>query len=310
MVALVSTPRHAYEADEKGRYYRHPITGQELISVTNALAVGFAKFGLPRWYAANAADWALDNLPSVVVRSSTDRAGVREDIVTAADRARDSAADLGTRVHDLAEAHLLGRILPADPDLDAEAGLYVAHYLRFLDDFDVRLDRDVVASEMTVADPSRGYAGTLDLILELAIDGFIEGKVKPVADGEPRRRWLIDIKTSRKRASTQCYPNHALQLAALRHARECWVRTPDGSDVVEPMPRGIAGCAVLNLRTNTYKLIPLPAETPEFKVFLSVLHLARYAKDEWPGDFDHRPVRPDGRFEPKRNTKTSQKGAA
>lgn len=296
----MSAPRHAYEKDDKGRYYTHPTTGADLISVTNVLGVGFAKFGLPLWYAGNAADYALDNLPMVVARSRTDRAGIRAEIVGAAERARDSAANLGSRVHALAEAHLLGRILTPE-DGDDEAGLYVAQYERFLADFGVDLSRDVVASEMTVADPSLGYAGTLDIILELGLDGYVDGKVQTIPEGEPRRRWLIDIKSSRKRAATQTYPTHAIQLAALRHARECWIRLADGTDVVEPMPRGIAGCAVLNLREKTFELIPLPAGTTEFKVFAAVLQQARWAKEVWPGDYDHRPVTPTGRFKPKRN---------
>lgn len=297
----MTSPRHAYEKDEKGRYYTHPVTGQDLISVTNVLGVGFAKFGLPIWYANNAADWALDNLPQVVARSRTDRPGVRADIVGAAERSRDSAAGLGTRVHGLAEAHLLGRLLPEEEG-DHEAGLYVAQYQKFLKDFGVDLTRDVVASEMTVADPSLGYAGTLDIILELALDGYIDGKVNAIPDGQPRRRWLIDIKTSRKRAATQTYPNHAIQLAALRHARECWVQLANGTDSVEPMPRSIVGAAVLNLREKTYKLIPLPANVPEFQIFKAVLSQARWAKETWPGDYDHRPITPAGRFEPKRST--------
>ncbi len=243
----MTNPPRAFEKDDKGRYYTHPVTGAELISVTNVLSVGFAKFGLPLWYANNAADYALDNLPTVVARSRTDRAGIRAEIIGAAERARDSAADLGSRVHALAEAHMLSRILPP-MDGDHEAGLYVAQYERFLSDFGVRLDRDVVAAEMTVADPHFGYAGTLDLILDLPLGPYLDGKVDPVKDGETRGRWLIDIKTSRKRAATQTYPQHAIQLAALRHARECWIRHADGTDEVLPMPRGIGGCAVLNLR--------------------------------------------------------------
>lgn len=304
----MTSPRHAFEKDEKGRYYKHPISGTEYPSVTNVLSVGFAKFGLPRWYASNAADYALDNLPEVVRRSRTDRDGIRTEIVEAADRARDSAANLGTRIHALAEAHLLSKPV-TEEEGDREAGIYVEQYLKFLKDFGVDLSRDVVASEMTVANTTAGYAGTLDSILALGLDGYLDGKVKAIPAGEPRRRWLIDIKTSRKRAATQTYPEYAIQLAALRHARECWIRLADGTDVVEPMPTGVSGCAVLNLRTHTYKLIPLPAGMREFKVFLNVLEQTRWSHGVWPGEYDHRPVTPAGRFEPKRGgRKAADKG--
>lgn len=300
----MTDPKHAYEKDaERGRYYRHPVTRQDLVSVTNVLSTGFTKWGLPKWYANSAADYALDNLPTIVARSRTDRDTVRKEISAAAETIRDDAAHLGTRIHSLADAHLTGKQLAAEEG-DAEAGLYVAQYLRFLKDFGVDITRDVVAAELTVADPVRGFAGTLDAIIMLALDGYVDGKVKATENGE-RKRWLIDVKTSRTRASTQTYPDHCLQLAALRHAREMWM--PD--DTIEPMLT-VAGCAVLNLRAKTYKLIPLPAAMPEFKTFLSILDSCRWLHTQWSGEYDHRPITPSGRFEPKRGAAKKAANAA
>ena len=46
----MTSPRHA-ESTAKGRYYTHPVTGQRLVSVTNAISVGMAKPALVPWAA-------------------------------------------------------------------------------------------------------------------------------------------------------------------------------------------------------------------------------------------------------------------
>lgn len=315
----MTSPKQAFETDN-GRYYEHPATGQHLVSVTNALSVGMSKYGLPLWYAKLATEAAWDQVPRMVAalritdcgQTGTDACGncrpcLTRDIKAAAENARDAAADLGTRVHDLAEAHLTGKALAAREG-DEVAEQFVAQYLKFLKDFDVDLAEHVHAAEITVAHPTLGYAGTLDATLFLALDGFLPGQpVKRLAGGE-RALWALDYKSSLTRASTQCYPEHALQLTALKHCTEMWL--PNG-DVI-PMPRGIRGTAVLNLRTKTYKLIPLPSGTSEFKAFKSILALTQWLHGEWPGEYDHRPIKPNGHFEPKRgsaNTSTSGKAA-
>lgn len=291
----MTDPRHAFEREGQGRYYRHPVTGEELVSVTNALSNGMAKYGLPLWYAKNAAEYAMENLPTLVQRSRTDREGALRDIKAHAETVRDKAANLGTRVHALAEAHVLGKPM-AWEDGDHLAEPFLTQYLQFLKDFDVNIEIDVVASEMSVAHPVYGYAGTLDLICKLPLRGYtVEDKR---LSRDKKGTWLIDLKTSSTRASTQTYPENALQLTALHRAREMWL--PD--DTVAPMLKGITGCAVLNLRQKTYKLIPLPTRQREWDAFRSVLSLTQWLHGDWPGQYDYRPVKPSGLFEPKRGT--------
>ena len=307
----MTSPQHAHESDN-GRYYTcpdwHPQAGRELVSVTNALSVGMSKYGLPLWYAGHATESAWDHLPQMTAALFTKECGqtgedscgvcrpcLTRNIKAAAERARDKAADLGTRVHDLAEAHATGRQV-APQEGDDIAGLFVAQYLKFLKDFDVDITKHVEAAEITVANPGLGYAGTLDTLLWLMLDGFLPGeKVKPTGDHD-RALWLVDYKSSLTRASTQTYPENSLQLTALRHATEMWL--PDGSLI--PMKR-VKGTAVLNLRTKTYKLIPLPARAEhEFKAFKSILSLTQWLHGQWPGEYDYRPVKPGGAYEPKR----------
>lgn len=270
----MTTPRFA-EATAAGRYYTRPGTGEKMISVTNALSVAMAKPALVPWAAKIVAEHAVDHLPVIVARSRTDRDGVLRDLKAQVSVTRDKAADLGSRIHALAEAHATGQQL-AWQDGDDEAEKYVAQYVAFLKDFDVDLAQHVVAAEMTVADPGLGVAGTLDLIVMLPIGVEMTGSglsVYRLPDGE-RHAHLIDFKTSATRPSTSVYAEYALQLAALRDMREAWM--PDGS--IEPMPR-VSACAVLNLRRSTYSFIPLPFTDAERKAWRAVVAVAKWAHD-------------------------------
>ena len=296
----MSDPKYAAHIDEKGRYYQIPGIDKPLISVTNAIGV-LNKYGLAPWYAKMAAEHAINNLPALINQVRTDRQGAINDIKAAGVRARDDAGELGSRVHDLADAHVLGRTLP-ELDIDREAGLYVAQYLKFLDDYDIDITQHIHASEMTVYNEHDGWAGTLDLMPLLRLDGYIPGQPVAVLPDEQRHLWLVDIKTSRTRSANQVYPQHGFQLAALRHAKHALL--PD--DTRLPMPP-VYGCAILNLRPTKYELVPVPATATHYRMFLQAVSLARFLHNDddqgWPGDYDYRPIRPTGRFKPKRGSR-------
>jgi hypothetical protein len=296
----VTSPKHAHDTN-RGRYYEHPITGDRLVSVTNVLGTCVAKQALVPWAAKVAAEYAMTNLPSLVARTRThDREELRKEISRQVTVTRDKAADLGSRIHAHAEAHVLGKPIAHDPEVDP----YVKQYLRFLDDFEINITQHIEAAEMTVADPDHGYAGTGDLLAWLRLDGYTQGKVKRL-DGDERRLWLIDIKSSATRPATSGYPEYVLQLAALRFAREAWL--PD--DTVVPMPRPIVGAAVLNLRPKSYALIPVDASKTAHAAFLGALPLVKWLHAR--EDFE-RPITPTGAIKPKqiRKTTTSRKAAA
>lgn len=298
----MSDPKHAIHVTGKGRYYQIPGIDKPLISVTNAIGV-LNKYGLAPWYAKKAAEYAIDQLPALINRVRTDRQGAIDDVKAAGERARDEAGELGTRVHDLAEAHVLGRTLPAE-DIDREAGLFVTQYLRFLNDYEVRLDEDVYAAEMTVYNEHDGWAGTLDLMPRLRLDGYIAGQPVAVLPDGQRHVWMVDIKTSRTRSANQAYPQHGFQLAALKHAK--YALLPD--DTVIQMPP-VYGSAILNLREDKYELLPVPATVQHYRKFLEAVSLARFLHnddgDGWPGDYDYRPITPTGKFKPKRGSKNT-----
>lgn len=310
----MTSPRHA-EATALGRYYTSPIDGEQLISVTNVLSVGVAKPALVPWAAKVVAEHTWDLLPRMAAALITKDcgAGAQRDQACGKCRdcltrelkaqvtvARDKASDLGSRVHTLAEAHVLGTTI-AEEDGDDIAQHYLGQYLKFIDQWGIDLEHDVEAVEVTVANPRLGYAGTLDLIVRLPLDGYLPGHpVKRLAAGE-KSLWLVDLKTSETRPATSVYGEYALQLAALRHASEVWL--PD--DTKTSMVRGITGAAVLNLRRRTYELVPLPTGKPEFDAFQGALRLAKWAhtvgNDINRGEY--RPITLTGATKPKRQTR-------
>lgn len=296
----MTSPKHAGDT-EVGRYYVHPKTGQQLVSVTNILSTAVAKPVLVPWAAKIVAEHAVTNWPQLTTRLRLDPDGVTRDLKQQVTIARDKAADLGTRIHAMADAHVTGRPVPDDP----EAAPYLAQYLKFLADFGVDLEHDVEAAELTVARPADGWAGTLDLLLRLCLDGFIPGQgCRPVEDGKPKGLFLIDIKTSATRAAGSVYGEYALQLTALRNATEAWLP----NDEIWPMTKGITGAAILNLRQRTYELIPLPTGPAEYQAFQGALAATKWlhtvGKDIGAGEY--RPVGPSGRAKPKR-TRTNSK---
>lgn len=281
----MTSPKHAQQVDDKGRWYTRPGTGEQLISVTNAIGVGVSKPALVPWAAKTANDKAWQLIPQMI-HAARDKADCRPPsrdrhgwvpcdrcwgCLTRAIKGEhkvvaDKASDLGTRIHALAEAHLVGKQMPDDP----EAEPYLEQYLRFLADFDVQLDRDVEAAELTIADPATGYAGTADSFMRLPVTPVLSGKARLLTD-DTRHLHVVDIKTSATRARTSTYPEYTLQLAGLRYAREAWLPNDD----IVPIPKAVAA-AVLNLRQKSYALIPVAADKRAYDAFRATVRTAQW----------------------------------
>lgn len=302
----MTSPKHAIDTGDTGRYYTHPTSGEMLISVTNVLGECMHKPALVPWASKAANDHAWDVLPRMVAavlrpvdcrpapgpdRRDWEPCGkcrpcLEREIKGHHAVIRDSAADLGTRIHAYAEAHVTGAAMIEDPEVEP----YVGQYLAWMRDFGVDIERDVESAELTVASPRIGYAGTLDLLVRLPLDGMVSGDVGPkLLPGGKRALWLIDFKTSATKPASTIYDEHALQLAALRSADEMWL--PDGT--VAPMVRGIVGTAVLNLRTGSYGFIPVFTGTPEKRAFHALVTAAKWRHSKPVAGA--KPVGPDGK---------------
>lgn len=246
-------------ATDRGRYYSDPAGGPALISVTNVLDTVVNKPVLVPWAAKVTAEYVMANLPTIVRRSLRERDDVLKEIKAQVRFVKETAADLGSRIHAHAEAHVLGKPMPEDP----EVAPYARQLVAWFDSWGIDLDKDVEAAECSVAHRTLGYAGTADLLVHLRTGA-----------GRRRELWLVDYKTSATRPAKSVYAEHVLQLAALRHAEVLWL--PDDSDA--PMPK-VAGTAVLNLRQRTFALIPVDAGQAAFAAFAAATQAALYLKD-------------------------------
>lgn len=286
-------PQHAVPTDH-GRYYIDPACGPDdpnrlKISVTNAIDQHMIEALAPA-AARDTAIWLMDNLPAAV-RAAADPDDMEEFIKLAKGQYRvqwDKKADLGSRVHAIAEAINLGA--PYIPD--EEAAPFVDSYLQFLADFGVDIRRDIKASECTVLNRTIPYGGTSDIWADLRFDGPTSPlipKFKPRAVPAdplptPSGLWLVDIKTSLTKPASAVYSDHIMQLAALRYSEVALVCPPEcrygetehHDDSHEfPVPEFV-GTAILNLRTSGYGFIPLPADRAAFTAFCALLPLAHY----------------------------------
>lgn len=275
----MTEPKHAQHVPGKGRWYVHPLTGEMFPSVTNALDTSVSKPALVPWAAKAVAEKALRELPRLVssslvkpckARKVDDRCGscrpcILSEIKDEPRKVKDDAADLGTRIHHWAEAHVLGLPLIDDPEVEP----FGVQLLRFFDDFGVDLEKDVEAAEATVVNRRVGYAGTGDLWVRLRVAGW------------PRKRLcLIDYKSSSTRPAKSVYVENGMQLAALKNGET--ILLDDGTEV--PAPRGVKDLFVLNLRKDSYALIPMPVDgdvDAAFAGFVGALASAKYVHSQY-----------------------------
>lgn len=250
----MTDPRLA-QATERGRYYRDPAGGPDLLSVTNALS-SIAKPALLPWAAGCAADAVLAEPIATARRARTEPTALRKELVGLHRGASERAMNLGTRVHERAVSIVLGTPYPDDPEVEPYA-VQLARWFRL---WKVDFERDIVGIESTVFHRKYGYAGTGDLWIWL-----------PTGPHGRRQMWLIDYKTSAKKPATTVYDEQPLQLAALRHAP--LIILPDDSE--EPAPKATR-TALLNLRPRSHRLIEVPSGRPQFRGFLGALETARY----------------------------------
>ncbi|WP_431784379.1 hypothetical protein [Streptomyces chumphonensis] len=252
----MTDPRHAV-ATERGRYYTDPAGGPDLISVTNVTGTCVNKsFALVPWGAGLVADHVIAHPIETARRARQEPTVLRRWLAGLPNRRRDTASNLGTRVHHRAHAIVIGAPFAADPEVEP----YARQLARWFALWRVDFDRDVVAVETTVLHRRYGYAGTGDLWIWL-----------PTGPGGARELWLIDYKTSATKPATVVYEDQPFQLAAYRHAEVALL--PDDTDTPAPRP---TRTGVLNLRPRSHRLMELPTGPAVFRAFLGALNTAKY----------------------------------
>lgn len=183
---------------------------------------------------------------------------------------RDRKADIGSAVHEEAEAFALDKPMPPPPE---RIEPYLASFHAFLADWSptfVQTDAGLWMAEASVFNRTELYAGTLDAIVDLP----------------GRGRVLIDYKTGKG-----VYHETALQLSAYRYAE--FIGLPGGEEW--PMPE-VDGCAVLHLTEDGYELIPVVVNDVTFNAFKYAREIFRWMEETSKGVIGQ-PISPPKRVE-------------
>lgn len=228
-LGLTRSATHQYTwRDETGEYGPYP-------GVTSIIKHAEAeRFGLDWWLKNQVAKAAVRNAALLPQLIETGGVKAAEDwLTTIPGYERDKTADLGTRVHALAEEMGRGGAITTNED---EAP-YITQYVRFLDE----RKPEFLLVEFMVFSLSQQYGGTADALLR--IDG---------------QNWLVDYKTGRN-----TYAHTALQLAGLAGA--AFIGEPGNPSPIE-RPR-IDRYGVLHLRPDAWRLVEYHVGPHEWAAF-------------------------------------------
>lgn len=214
-----------------------------LVSVTTVIGVIDKSGPLVGWAKREVANAAVRNLTvlSTMVDASGQESAAKW-LGTIPGYQRDTAADIGTRIHALAESISRGN----EVVLTEAEQPFIDHYRQFLADWSPTF----LAAEEMVCNLTLGYAGTLDAIVEMG--------------GET---WLLDYKTSKG-----TYPETALQLAAYANAEFIGRPLTPRKFRIPPVTR----YGVLHLRPESYELVPYAVDDTTFAAFRDALSLHRW----------------------------------
>lgn len=298
MTAKKAPPTGAARVPKRSQgFYRDPETQERYRSVTTILNQGVPKEQLVFWAGNTVAECAMENLPYLV------RASRKADLATEAfdwlkrahTRKKDERADIGSAVHTIIEAHILGQPVPDELLNDEDMAPYLQHFLQFVADFDVTFE----ASEMVVANPEELYAGTLDYLLmsRRLVQCLIDAQLLP-ADADLDRCLMGDTKTGgelclgdglcikarpyefkkclgRMHSIKGVYAEAGLQMSAYRAAHVAWLR--DGTKV--PMPDTHPVGVVLHLRPEGYVVVPALCDERVFDHFRYARRVADWTSE-------------------------------
>lgn len=243
------------EDQGRGSSYQHPHTGERVPSVTTISGLIDKSSYLVPWSAKLAAEFAADNLPTLM--NIPDPDAIAEFVKAGAERRRNAGRDLGSLAHNTIEALCRGQQIEVPEE--------VQHHVKSWQEFIARYVKRIVMMEFTVWSHAHAYAGTGDALFE-----FKDGRMV-----------LVDYKTG-----SDVHADAALQLMGLASADV--VITTDGE---APMPQ-IDGLGVLHLPapvfTKTGKVSvrgkwsfrEVPMRPQEWETFLALRRAYQWEKEE------------------------------
>jgi hypothetical protein len=245
-IKVTSGPRNAHTDPETGlRYYSWQ--GRKLPSTTSLRRMAGVPFNLHQWAISKVVERAVtehQTLRAMLDRPKRPRERVRDKNVakeagrwlrSASTEERDSAAELGTLVHDYAVRRV--SLAQADPD----AKPYLANFYDWL----VVSGVHIIATEQQVFNLTVGYAGTFDLLVE-----WPNGDIG-----------VVDIKTG-----SGVYAEHALQV--ISYSLGEFIGADDIIDV--PLTDALHRAntmALLHLGEDHWTFIRIPASKEMYRAF-------------------------------------------
>jgi hypothetical protein len=238
---LLPQPPVGITRDEKHRYSWNG--GPKVPGVTSVMKALDKSGPLVGWAKRETAACAVRNLPLLtqMVADGGPVAAV-EWLKRTPDYQRDTAAELGTLVHALAEAISRGQEI----EVDSTTEPFITALLRWRAVYQPK----VLNAEYMVYSEAHRYGGTADMAAR------INGEV-----------WLIDIKTGKG-----AYAETALQLAGLHYAD--WAGRTDDPKKYQ-LPRATR-FGVLHVRPEGAELIPYDVTPDEFQAFVSCRYLTEW----------------------------------
>ncbi|QPX62358.1 exonuclease [Arthrobacter phage Tbone] len=242
----MTTPKVSTIKRGGARFYVDPDNGKIKVPGVTSIIGMLPKEFLRYWAAKEVAQTAVDELGVLVSMVLNDPSAAVDHLKKAPDRNTRKAADTGTAAHDLFErmskGETLGRV---HPDLEP--------FVRHFDEFLTVAKPEYHFMEETVWSDKHEYAGSFDAFATIS--------------GE--RLW-IDNKTTR----SGIHEEVGIQLAAYRFADS--IIRADGGRV--PMPEADGG-AVLHVRPEGWKLVPVRCDEALFETFLHLREVFRYEKE-------------------------------
>lgn len=243
----MTTPKVATIKRGGSRFYVNPEDGAVKVPGVTSVVGMLPKDFLRYWAAKMVAEEAVGDL-GVLVQMAL-REGGKEAAVDYLKRAPDrntrKAADTGTAAHDLFERMARGEnVGRVHPDL----AIFVQHF----DEYLRVVKPEYHFLEETVWSDKHGYAGSFDA--HATIDG--------------QRLWL-DNKTTRSGIHAEV----GIQLSAYRYADN--IIGADGTR--QPMPEADGG-AVLHIRPEGWKLVPVRCDEAIFDMFLHLREVFEWDK--------------------------------
>ena len=241
VLGLTRSETHGYQ------WYDGKTSTTILPSVTTIMGILDKSGPLIGWAKRITAEAAVDNRDQMAGWvEMAGRDGAISLLTKAATQKRDKAADVGTRVHALAESIARGQPV----ELTDEERPFLTAYQRFLEEWQPRY----LAAEEMVVSLRHGYGGTFDAIVEMAGD-----------------TWMLDTKTSKG-----VYSETSLQLAAYTFAD--FIGRPADPKRYSIPP--ITAYGVLHLRPEGYEVVPYDVTPQTFEAFLQARALYDWRETE------------------------------